>query len=193
MKKTLSILALALLSMGAGAINASPQENNPAMSDVLDVIVTNIEGRQVDLNSYRGKAVLIVNVASACAYTPQYAGLQSLHDRYASRGLAILGFPSNDFGGQEPGTNEDIVEFCERNYGVEFDMFSKIAVKGAGKSPLYDFLTSASTHPASPGEVEWNFEKFLVSRDGKILERFRSPVEPESGEMVSAIEAALGS
>ncbi len=193
MKKTLSVVAVALLAMGAIAINAIPQENSAEMSDALDVTMTNIEGRQVDLNSYRGKVVLIVNVASACGYTPQYAGLQSLHDRYASEGLAILGFPSNDFGGQEPGTNAQIVEFCEKNYGVRFDMFSKIGVKGGNKVPLYDFLTSASTHPASPGEVRWNFEKFLVSRDGKILDRFRSPVEPDSGEMISAIEAALGS
>jgi len=193
MKKALSLLAVALLSMGAIAINAIPQEKSTEMSDVLDVTMTNIEGHQVDLNSYRGKAVLIVNVASACGYTPQYAGLQSLHERYAGEGLAVLGFPSNDFGGQEPGTNAEIVEFCEKNYGVGFDMFSKIGVKGGNKVPLYDSLTSGATHPESPGEVEWNFEKFLVSRDGKILARFRSAVEPESREMISAIEAALGS
>ena len=193
MIKTLSVFAVVLLSIGAIAINAIPQEKSTEMSDVLDVTMTSIEGGPVDLNSYRGKAVLIVNVASACGYTPQYAGLQKLHEQYGSKGLAILGFPSNDFGAQEPGTDAEIVEFCQSNYGVEFDMFSKVGVKGNDKVPLYDFLTSPSTHPASPGEVEWNFEKFLVSRDGKILARFRSAVEPGSRELISAIEAALGS
>jgi glutathione peroxidase len=191
MGKTLAALAMVGAALGAAIVSAGPQPGGTEMSGVLDVTMTSIEGQQINLNTYLGKVVLIVNVASRCGYTPQYEGLQSLHERYAGQGLAILGFPSNDFGGQEPGSNAEIIEFCQANYGVEFDMFSTIAVKGPNKVPLYDFLTSAETNPVSSGEVEWNFEKFLVSREGEILERFRSPVEPESGDMVSAIEDAL--
>jgi glutathione peroxidase len=133
--------------------------------------------------------VLIVNVASECGYTPQYEGLQALHKRYASRGLRILGFPSNDFGGQEPGTDSQIATFCKNNYGVEFDMFSKIKVIGSDKAPLYRTLTST---PKFSGDISWNFEKFLIGRDGQVIGRYKSAVEPLSGEMTKAIEGALG-
>jgi glutathione peroxidase len=142
----------------------------------------------VNLAKYRGNVVLMVNVASQCGYTPQYEGLQALHKKYAGQGLRILGFPSNDFGAQEPGSNQEIADFCKKNYGVEFDMFSKITVLGANKAPLYKTLTST---PGFTGEVAWNFEKFLVGRDGKVIARFKSPVEPQSPEMTKAIEAAL--
>lgn len=158
------------------------------MSTVLDFDVTRLDGTPVTLNDYKGKVVLIVNTASECGLTPQYAGLERLHEKYKDRGLAILGFPSNDFGRQEPGTDAEIAEFCRKNYGVAFDMFSKIVVKGPGKAPLYEKLT---THPRFSGEIEWNFEKFLVGRDGQVVARFKPGVEPESGEVVSAIEAAL--
>ena len=158
------------------------------MSTVLDFDVQRLDGARVNLNDYSGKVVLIVNTASECGLTPQYAGLERLHERYKDRGLAILGFPSNDFGRQEPGTNEEIAEFCQKNYGVEFDMFSKIVVKGPDKAPLYEKLT---TMPGFSGEIEWNFEKFLVGRDGLVVARFKPGVEPESQEVVSAIDAAL--
>ena len=156
----------------------------------LDFNMNTIDGKPVQLSGYQGKVVLMVNVASQCGYTPQYAGLQELHNRYAAKGLRILGFPSNDFGAQEPGSNAQIAQFCQQNYGVKFDMFSKITVVGRAQHPLYKYLTSA-TDPRFRGEVEWNFEKFLVGRDGKVIGRFRSPVEPLSGQMVKAVEDAL--
>jgi glutathione peroxidase len=130
----------------------------------------------------------MVNVASECGFTPQYEGLQDLHKKYAAKGLSILGFPSNDFGSQEPGSNSEIAQFCKQNYGVEFDMFSKIVVKGAGQAPLYKYLT---THPKYRGDVAWNFEKFLIGRQGEVIARYKSEVEPLSREMLSAIETAL--
>jgi glutathione peroxidase len=161
------------------------------MPDALDFRMKTLAGPEADLAAYRGKVVLMVNVASECGFTPQYRGLENLHERYAPKGLRILGFPSNDFGRQEPGTDEQIRAFCQTNYGVGFDMFSKVAVRGDEKTPLYAWLTSPETNPASPGEVEWNFEKFLIGRDGKIAGRFPSKVDPESPELVDAIEAAL--
>ena len=158
---------------------------------VLNFTMNSLDGKAVDLAKYQGNVVLMVNVASQCGYTPQYEGLQELHKRYASRGLRLLGFPSNDFGEQEPGTNTEIADFCKKNYGVEFDMFSKISVVGNSKAPLYKFLTSRQTNPKFAGEIEWNFEKFLIGRDGQVLARFKSPVEPLSKEMISAIETAL--
>jgi glutathione peroxidase len=158
----------------------------------LNFTMNSLDGKPVNLAKYQGNVVLMVNVASQCGYTPQYEGLQELHKRYAARGLRLLGFPSNDFGHQEPGTNQEIADFCKKNYGVQFDMFSKIDVVGNTKAPLYQFLTSSKTDPKFAGEVEWNFEKFLIGRNGQIVGRFKSPVEPLSKEMLSAIEAALG-
>jgi glutathione peroxidase len=157
----------------------------------LNFTMNSLDGKPVDLAKYQGNVVLMVNVASQCGYTPQYEGLEELHKRYASRGLRLLGFPSNDFGQQEPGTNAEIADFCKKNYGVEFDMFSKVNVLGNAKAPLYRFLTSPQTNPKFAGEIEWNFEKFLIGRNGQVIARFKSPVEPLSKEMVSAIEAAL--
>jgi glutathione peroxidase len=186
---SLSIVAVSVLSLVFVAAATTTSEESPAtMPGVLEFTMKSLTGDSVDLNQYLGKAVLIVNVASECGYTYQYEGLQNLHNRYAADGLAILGFPSNDFGRQEPGSAGEIQDFCERNYGVRFDMFSKVVVSGQNKVPLYDLLTS---YRDAPGEVEWNFEKFLIGRDGEILNRFRSAVEPESREMVRAIEAAV--
>jgi len=154
----------------------------------LNFKMDSLDGKPVDLSKYEGRVVLMVNVASECGFTPQYEGLQALHKRYAAKGLSILGFPSNDFGQQEPGSNAEIAQFCKQNYGVEFDMFSKIVVRGPGQAPLYKYLT---THPKFRGEVAWNFEKFLIGRDGEVIGRFKSEVEPLSNEMVSAIEKAL--
>src|SRR5205823_3445091 len=135
--------------------------------------------------------LLIVNTASECGYTYQYEGLEILNKRYAAKGLSILGFPSNDFGQQEPGSDAQIQTFCKANYGVEFEMFSKVEVLGSDKVPLFRYLTSSPTSKF-PGEIEWNFEKFLIGRDGQMLGRFKSAVEPESPEMTHAIESALG-
>ena len=159
------------------------------MPDVLNFTMDSLDGKPVNLSKYQGNVVLMVNVASQCGYTPQYEGLQALHKKYASRGLRILGFPANNFGAQEPGTNSQIAEFCQKNYGVEFDMFSKISVAGSNQAPLYKTLTST---PGFTGNVAWNFEKFLVARDGKVVGRFKSAVEPLSAEMTKAIETALG-
>jgi len=151
--------------------------------------MSSIDGKTIDLSKYQGRVVLMVNVASECGFTPQYAGLEELHEKYAAKGLSILGFPANDFGAQVPGTNNEIAQFCKQNYGVKFDMFSKIVVKGSGQDPLYKYLT---THPKFRGDVAWNFEKFLVGRNGEVIARFKSEVEPLSKEMVGAIETALG-
>jgi len=147
-----------------------------------------IDGTEVDLASFDGKVVLVVNVASRCGATPQYAGLQKLYDTYKDRGLVVLGFPANDFGAQEPGTESQIAKFCSSKYGVTFPMFAKITVKGAGQPPLYKALT-ATADP--PGDIGWNFEKFLVGRDGAVIGRFKTRVAPDDPALVAAIELAL--
>jgi glutathione peroxidase len=150
-----------------------------------------IDGKPKSLSDYKGKAVLIVNVASKCGLTPQYEGLEKLHETYGAKGFAVLGFPANEFGAQEPGTDAQIAEFCTTNYGVKFDMFSKVKVKGPGIDPLFEYLTSAATNPGFSGDIKWNFNKFLVGRDGKVLARFEPQVEPGSPEVTQAIEKAL--
>ena len=147
-----------------------------------------IDGKDVDLGTYQGKVVLIVNVASRCGATPQYSGLQDLYEKYKDKGFVVLGFPANDFGAQEPGSDEQIKEFCSTKYAVSFPMFSKISVKGPEKATLYKVLTET----ADPsGDVGWNFEKFLIGKDGTIAGRFKTRVSPDDPELVSAIEAAL--
>ena len=182
--KLISLLVLALM-----AAPQSKTPEKPKVADALNFTMNSLEGKPVNLAKYQGTVVLMVNVASECGYTPQYEGLQALHKKYAGRGLRVLGFPSNDFGGQEPGSNGEIQDFCKKNYGVEFDMFSKIPVLGNAKAPLYKTLTST---PKFSGDVSWNFEKFLVGRDGQVIGRYKSAVEPLSAELTKAIEAALG-
>ena len=182
-------LALALI---LAAVSARAQtQGSAAVHSVLDFTMNGIDGKPVKLAKYQGMVVLMVNVASECGFTPQYAGLQELHKRFAQDGLRILGFPANEFGGQEPGADSQIAEFCLKNYGVQFDMFSKIIVRGNGQHPLYKHLTSPATNPKFPGEVSWNFEKFLIGRDGVIAARFLSADEPLSSEVVTAVESAL--
>ncbi len=157
-------------------------------SSIYDFTVKTIDGKEKSLSDYKGKVVLIVNVASECGYTPQYADLEKLYQKYRKDGFVILGFPSNDYGGQEPGSNADIKKFCTSTYGVTFDLFEKIPTKGEKKHPLYAYLTSQAT---PSGEVGWNFEKFLISREGKIVARFKSHVAPLSADLTQAVEREL--
>jgi len=150
-----------------------------------------LAGEDVDLTQYQGQVLLIVNVASECGYTPQYRGLQALYSKYAPDGFAVLGFPCNQFGQQEPGSADQIATFCQRRYGVTFPMFEKVAVNGPNQCGLYKHLTSKDTNPQSAGPIQWNFEKFLLARDGKIVRRFPSHVAPESQALVEAIEREL--
>jgi glutathione peroxidase len=159
---------------------------------IYDFSAKTIDGKTRSLADYRGKVALIVNVASECGLTPQYDGLEKLHEAYAAKGLAILGFPANEFGAQEPGTDAQIDSFCKTKYGVKFDMFSKVKVKGAGIDPLFAFLTSAQDNPKFAGDIKWNFNKFLVGKDGTVIARFEPPVEPTSADVKGAIEKALG-
>jgi len=160
-------------------------------SVIFDYQVKDINGDLVNLKDYKGKTVLIVNVASKCGYTPQYKGLEALYQKYKERGFVILGFPSNDFFGQEPGTDKEILEFCSLTYGVTFPMFSKIKVRGKEKDPLYDFLTSKTRNPIFGGPITWNFNKFLVNREGKIVKRFDTKILPDDPELISEIEGLV--
>ena len=158
---------------------------------IYDFSAKRITGEAAQLSEYKGKALLIVNVASKCGLTPQYTALEKLHEKYAAQGLRVLGFPANEFGAQEPGTDGEIVQFCTTNYGVKFDMFSKVKVKGDGIDPIFDFLTSAATDPKFAGDIKWNFNKFLIGKDGTVLARFEPPVDPMSAEVTQAVESAL--
>jgi len=164
-----------------------------AASSVHEFTMDAINGTPTPLASFKGKVMLVVNVASQCGYTYQYEGLQALYVKYKDQGLVVVGFPANNFGAQEPGSNAEIGAFCKSKFGVTFPMFSKISVKGSDKAPLYQFLTDKNANPKTGGEIPWNFTKYLVDRDGKVLARFDAPVEPESKELTSAIEAALKS
>jgi glutathione peroxidase len=150
-----------------------------------------IDGQPTSLAKFKGKVVLIVNVASRCGFTPQYAGLEALYHKYKDRGFVVLGFPANNFLSQEPGTNQAIKAFCSTKYHVTFPMFAKVSVKGADKTPLYQFLTDKAANPSTAGAIGWNFAKFLADRNGKVIARFASKVTPESAELIDAVEAAL--
>ena len=158
---------------------------------ICDFKAKTIDGEERSLRDYAGKAVLIVNVASQCGLTPHYAGLQELYTNFGDRGLVVLGFPCNQFGSQEPGTEGEIKTFCETRYGVTFPMFAKIDVNGATRHPLYAFLTAQPTQPDGPGDIQWNFAKFLIDRSGSVAARFAPPTAPVSEEIVSAVEKLL--
>lgn len=185
------LLALPLLLCATLVLPSIAAEKEEKVAPALDFKMKSLDGKDVDLSKYQGKVVLMVNTASKCGLTPQYEQLEALHEKYADKGLAILGFPANEFGKQEPGTDSEIGEFCQKNYGVKFDMFSKVVVKGDGQCPLYQFLTSKDTNPKFAGPIKWNFEKFLINRDGEVVARFAPPVVPDSDEVVAAIEAEL--
>lgn len=195
MKTIINVLSVtAVFLLLAVIINAAKpgalRGDNKKMSDnISDIVVKDMNGKDVKLFGYKGKVLLIVNVASKCGYTPQYKGLQEIYSKYKDKGFEILAFPCNDFGGQEPGTNDQIKEFCSVNYGVNFTLFDKIKVLGDEKEPLYTRLINNPN--TENGDIKWNFEKFLVSKDGTIVKRFRSKVEPESKEITSAIETEL--
>jgi glutathione peroxidase len=158
---------------------------------IRDFTMKTITGEPQKLADYGGRVLLVVNVASKCGLTPHYAGLQALHDEYRARGFCVLGFPCNQFGGQEPGSDADVKSFCETRYGVSFPMFSKIQVNGAGRAPLYAWLTAEPTKPDGPGDIKWNFAKFVIGKDGRVRARFDPRAEPASAEIRAAIDAAL--
>lgn len=196
MHKMIIIVLAGLLVIGIFSVFASNRKNDSLPlkeKSVHDFTVQNIDGAEVKLGDYAGQVLLIVNVASKCGFTSQYAGLQELYIKYKDQGLLILGFPANNFLGQEPGTNAEIKQFCSANYQVTFPMFAKISVKGDDQAPLYRFLTEKTTNPKFSGEISWNFNKFLIGRNGEILDRFGSRDKPESEEVVQAIEKALKS
>ncbi|MFI1958742.1 glutathione peroxidase [Streptomyces althioticus] len=165
-------------------------ENNSAAP--LAVEIGALTGGSADLSQYAGRAVIVVNVASKCGLTPQYEGLERLHERYAERGFTVLGVPCNQFLGQEPGSAEEIAEFCSATYGVTFPMTEKVEVNGDGRHPLYERLVGFADAEGHSGDIRWNFEKFLVGRDGAVVARFSPQTEPESAEVVAAVEKALG-
>ena len=178
-------LLLASIVIAASDVAGSAAENIYGFTPV------SIDGKPAPLAAWKGKAMLLVNVASKCGFTPQYKGLEAVYEEFKDRGLVIVGFPANNFGGQEPGTNEEIQTFCSRTYNVSFPMMSKISVKGDDQAPLYRFLTSGAGNPATAGAIKWNFTKFLVDRDGKVVARFEPATTPDSPEVKTAIEKAL--
>jgi glutathione peroxidase len=162
-----------------------------ARAHIRDFVMKDIEGKEVPLIDFKGKALLIVNVASKCGFTPQYAGLQSLYERYREKGFEILGFPANDFLWQEPGSDSEIKQFCSMKYNVSFPLFSKISVKGKKIHPLYKLLTEKETNPRFSGQITWNFNKFVVDKSGEVVARFDSKVEPLDERVLSAVDAAV--
>lgn len=191
----LTVLAAALAVPAcwlARRSSAPGQEGETPVADsIYEFTMTDIDGNDVSLATFKGKVVMIVNVASKCGFTGQYAGLQALYAKYRDRGFVILGFPSNDFLWQEPGSNTEIKQFCTLNYGVTFPMFAKIHVKGRDQHPLYAYLTDKRANPELGGRITWNFNKFVVGRDGRPVARFGSRATPASEEVVSAVERAL--
>jgi len=188
--KVIMIAALFFVNQITAQENSTSKNESSKLTDnINNITVLDMNNKEVKLSSYNGKVLLIVNVASECGNTPQYEGLEKIYKEFQPDGFEILAFPCNDFGGQEPGTNEEIQNFCTSKYDVTFKLFDKIKVLGPDKSPLYAILTNNSI--TAKGDVKWNFEKFLISRDGKIVARFGNKVQPTSDEVVSAIESQL--
>lgn len=183
-------LVMTSLFLAAAVCSTSIAEDQKVPA-ALNFKMKSLEGEEVNLADYQGKVVLMVNVASRCGATPQYAGLESVHETFNKQGLVVLGFPCNQFGAQEPGSAEQIREFCSSTYGVKFPMFAKVNVNGDDAAPLFKYLTAQETKPKKAGPVGWNFEKFLVDRSGNVVARFGTGVEPDSDEVVNAIRAAL--
>lgn len=193
LKKSLGILCVAVMLGALGLVFLQDQETivSAKTKSVLDYTMKDIDGKDVKLKKYKGNVLLVVNVASKCGYTPQYESLQATYEKYKDQGFFVLGFPANNFGGQEPGTNSEIKEFCTSKYKVTFPMFAKISVKGEDQDPLYQFLTSKETNPQFAGDITWNFNKFLVDRKGNVVARFTSKDTPDSQAVTQAIEKYL--
>ena len=187
MMSRLTTLALALGAFAA-FLGTATAADKPA---ALDFTMKSLDGKQVDLGKFQGKVVMVVNVASKCGLTPQYKQLQALYEKYQSDGLVILGFPCNQFRQQEPGTAEEIQKFCTLNYGVRFPLFAKIEVNGEGACPLYKYLTALGTKPTGAGKISWNFEKFILGRNGEVVARFSPRTTPDAPEVVKVIQAEL--
>jgi glutathione peroxidase len=164
-----------------------------AGKNVFDYTLNTIDGQPAPLSAYKGKVVMFVNVASRCGFTPQYTALEAIYEKYKDRGFVIVGIPANNFGAQEPGTNQEIKTFCQSKYNVTFPMMSKVSVKGDDQTPLYQYLTDKTANPKTGGDIQWNFTKFLVGPDGQIITRFEPKVTPDSPEVTGAIENALAS
>jgi glutathione peroxidase len=186
-----NILALGVSLMVAATVGGERVQGASQEKSALDFNMESLDGKKTDLAKYQGKVVLIVNVASKCGLTPQYEQLQQLHEKYADKGLAILGFPCNQFAGQEPGTAAEIQEFCKKNYGVSFDLFAKVDVNGEKACDLYKMLTSLDTKPTGAGDISWNFEKFVLDRNGNVVGRFGPKTKPDAPEVVAVIEEQL--
>ncbi len=196
MKNVVALFAATtLMAVVSGAVNSEEKKGDKKVPAALNFKMKKLDGKDVDLSAYQGKVVLMVNVASQCGLTPQYVQLEKLHEQFGDRGLAVLGFPANEFGAQEPGTDAEISTFCTSKYGVKFDMFSKVVVKkvdnGPEPCPLYQYLTSEKTNAKFAGPITWNFEKFLIGRNGDVVARFAPKVKPDSEEVLKAIEAEL--
>lgn len=187
----LAVAALGVLAYSYGFIfNPSPTKP-PKEKHMYEFTMKNIDGQDVKLDTYKGKVTLIVNVASKCGLTPQYEGLQALYNKYKDSGFVVLGFPANNFLGQEPGTEKEIKEFCTLKYNVTFPMFSKISVKGTDQHPFYTFLTNKQSNPGFDGDIGWNFEKFLTDKNGKIIARFSPKTTPDDPKIAETIETEL--
>jgi len=187
--RRMTMLAALVFAIAARPVDAQ-QKGTQGMAPIHKIKMKGLDGKEVDFAKYKGKVLLIVNVASECGYTPQYKGLQELHKKYAKDGLVVLGVPSNDFGAQEPGTDAQIAEFCKKEYAVTFDMLSKVPVSGDKQCALFKLLTKKEGNQKG-GPVRWNFEKFIIGRDGAIIARFASDAEPGSDAMREALEGAL--
>jgi len=187
----LLVIAAVVIAYGYGLIfNPTPTDPVNA-SSIHDFTMKDIDGNDVKLDAYKGKVVMIVNTASRCGYTNQYEGLQKIYDHYKTRGFVVLGFPANNFMGQEPGTEAEIKEFCQLKYNVTFPMFFKISVTGTDQHPLYGYLTNKATNPDFPGDISWNFNKFLIDKNGKVVGRWGSKDKPEDAAVIEAIELGL--
>ena len=197
MLKIIGVVLVLIVGAGVGAaykfgfiLNPSPADPPPE-SSIYEFTMRNIDGENVKLDAYKGKVILIVNVASKCGYTPQYEGLEALYQKHKDSGLVILGFPANNFLSQEPGTEAEIKEFCSTKYKVTFPMFAKISVKGEDQHPLYTYLTNKRSNPDFAGDISWNFNKFLIDRQGKVVARFGSKDTPEGEAITSAVTKYL--
>ena len=190
MKNKFKILILSIFIIMAGGL-MSEIEAKDEVNSIYDFIMNDIDGNPIALKNYKGKVVMIINVASKCGFTKQYKGLQAIYSKFKNEGFVILGFPANNFLRQEPGSNSEIKEFCSLKYGVEFPMFSKISVKGKKIHPLYKFLTGKETNPGFPGKIKWNFEKFIFNRKGELIARFHPKIKPVDLKVTGIIEAEL--